>query len=341
MKVLILGANGFIGNALVKALLQHEDTDVFAMDLEASKLEHSISHPRFHFVEGDINISNEWIEYHIRKCEVIVPLVAIATPNVYVTDPLKVFHLDFEANLKIVKWAAKYGKRLVFPSTSEVYGMCGDERFHEYKSNLVVGPVDKSRWIYSCSKQLLDRVIVALGDKGDLSYTLFRPFNWIGPRLDSLEQAQLGNGRVLAIFISNLLYNQPLVLVNGGSQKRAFTYIDDGIDALVRIVMSQGENVRNRIFNIGNPENSTSIRETAEILIREYEVLHPGKFTEGTVVVGQTEFYNEKYEDIEVRVPDVSEAMKWLGWSPTTNIDQALRKTLQISLAEHHAETVS
>ena len=132
MKILILGANGFIGNALVSELCKTNHITVYGMDLESSRLEHSIDRPNFHFVEGDINISNEWIEYHIRKCDVIIPLVAIATPNVYVKDPLKIFQLDFEANLKIVKWVAKYNKRIIFPSTSEVYGMSPEKNFNEY-----------------------------------------------------------------------------------------------------------------------------------------------------------------------------------------------------------------
>ena len=94
--LLVLGANGFIGNALIKELCKNNDITIYGMDLEGNKLDHSIDRPNFHFVEGDINISNEWIEYHIRKCDVIIPLVAIATPNVYVKDPLKIFQLDFE-----------------------------------------------------------------------------------------------------------------------------------------------------------------------------------------------------------------------------------------------------
>ena len=179
MKILILGANGFIGNALVEELSKKDDFEVYGMDLEVNKLDHSINKPNFHFVEGDINISNEWIKYHVRKCDVIIPLVAIATPNIYVKDPLTIFNLDFEANLKIIKWVAEFNKRVIFPSTSEVYGMSPDKKFNEYTTNLMVGPVHKSRWIYSISKQLLDRVIIAHGDKGNLEYTLFRPFNWI------------------------------------------------------------------------------------------------------------------------------------------------------------------
>ncbi|MGK9608211.1 NAD-dependent epimerase/dehydratase family protein, partial [Salmonella enterica subsp. enterica] len=82
------------------------------------------SHPNFHYVEGDISIHSEWIEYHIKKCDVVLPLVAIATPIEYTRNPLRVFELDFEENLKLVRYCVKYNKRVIFPSTSEVYGMC-------------------------------------------------------------------------------------------------------------------------------------------------------------------------------------------------------------------------
>jgi UDP-4-amino-4-deoxy-L-arabinose formyltransferase/UDP-glucuronic acid dehydrogenase (UDP-4-keto-hexauronic acid decarboxylating) len=99
----------------------------------------------------------------VRKCDIVLPLVAIATPIEYVRNPLRVFELDFEENLRVVRYCAKYGKRIIFPSTSEVYGMCADENFDEDHSRLVLGPIRKQRWIYSCSKQLLDRVIWAYG----------------------------------------------------------------------------------------------------------------------------------------------------------------------------------
>ena len=89
-----------------------------------------ISQPEVPFFEGDILINKEWIEYHIIKCDVVLPLVAIATPMSYVKSPLKTFELDFEANLPIVRAAVKYKKRLLFPSTSEVYGMSEDTEFH-------------------------------------------------------------------------------------------------------------------------------------------------------------------------------------------------------------------
>ncbi len=140
MKVLILGVNGFIGSHLSERILQSTDWEVYGMDLGFDKISHIKPSSRFHYVEGDIAINREWIEYHIKKSDVVLPLVAIATPKSYIENPLGVFELDFEENLRIIKLCVKYHKRVIFPSTSEVYGMCSDEGFAEYNSSLVMGP---------------------------------------------------------------------------------------------------------------------------------------------------------------------------------------------------------
>jgi len=152
-RVLILGVNGFIGNALGERLLESGKYEVHGMDLHADCIQRLTDRPGFHFDEGDISIHREWIEYHIRKCDLVIPLVAIATPIEYTRDPLRVFELDFEENLRVVRYCAKYKKRIVFPSTSEVYGMCEEEEFNEDNSRLVLGPIRMQRWIYSCCKQ--------------------------------------------------------------------------------------------------------------------------------------------------------------------------------------------
>ena len=132
-KLCILGVNGFIGHHLSNRILAETDWEVYGMDMGSERISELMRNPRFHFFEGDITINREWIEYHIRKCDVILPLVAIATPATYVREPLKVFELDFEANLPIVRGCVKYGKRVLFPSTSEVYGMCEDAEFDPYQ----------------------------------------------------------------------------------------------------------------------------------------------------------------------------------------------------------------
>src|SRR5690349_18049504 len=227
-KVLILGVNGFIGHHLTRAILERTQWSVFGMDVNSDRVADWTGHERFKFSEGDITINREWVEYHDRICDVVLPLVAIATPATYVKDPLRVFELDFEANLPIVRHCVRYRKRLVFPSTSEVYGACSDAQFDPESSNLVYGPIGKHRWIYAAAKQLLDRVIHAHGLRDGLDYTLFRPFNWIGSGLDSLHTAKEGSSRVLTQFLGHIARGENIQLVDGGHQHRCFTYIDDG-----------------------------------------------------------------------------------------------------------------
>lgn len=342
MKVLILGVNGFIGNALVRRILTTTDWEVYGMDLYNNKLDHSLHNPRFHFLEGDIAINKEWIEYHIKKCDVVLPLVAIATPMTYVKQPLRVFELDFEENLRIIRQCVKYGTRVVFPSTSEVYGMCTDPEFKEDESNLVLGPINKQRWIYSCCKQLLDRVIWAYGQEGALQFTLFRPFNWIGPRLDDIYAAKEGSSRVVTQFIINLVNREPIRLVDGGLQKRCFTYVEDGIDCLMKIIANPGGVADGKIFNIGNPNNEASVKELAEMLLQMFrehpDHRHDERYSE-IIVVPHEEYYGQGYQDILTRKPCIDNARKYLGWEPKTDLKTALKITLDAFLEEIRNQT--
>jgi len=341
LKILILGVNGFIGSSLTEFILKNRDWEVYGMDMAADKIEQCLGHDRFHYVEGDITINKEWIEYHVKKCDVVLPLVAIATPATYVIDPLRVFELDFEANLDIVRKCVRYKKRVLFPSTSEVYGMSTEGTFDEETSNFVLGPINKQRWIYACSKQLMDRVIHAYGMKEGLKYTLFRPFNWVGPKLDNILEPKEGSSRVLTQFIGNILRSRDIQLVDGGVQRRSFTYIDDGIDALIRIIENKDNAADSRIFNIGNPKNDISIKELAETLI-ELIKTYPAyaKLAENVklVTVRSGDYYGEGYQDIQTRVPSVKNAEKYLGWRPTTDLKTALRKTLDYHLGRPSSE---
>ena len=341
MNVLILGVNGFIGSHLSDRIMKETDWNVYGMDLGDNKLKAVINNSRFHFIEGDIAINKEWIEYHINKCDVVLPLVAIATPKTYVERPLSVFELDFEENLRIIRQCVKYQKRVIFPSTSEVYGMSTDEAFDEYNSKLILGPIPMQRWIYSCSKQLLDRVIWAYGAKGELNFTLIRPFNWIGPRLDSLETAKEGSSRVVTQFIASLVYLQPIVLVDGGMQSRSFTYIDDGIDALMKILLNEGGTATGQIFNIGNPQNNISIGELADTLLKMFKQ-HPQHKKDPVyseiVIKPSSDFYGAGYQDIQTRVPSIRNAKKLLGWEPRVGLEEALKRTLDSFLEEIKAD---
>ncbi len=336
-RVLILGANGFIGNHLSERLLRSGDYEVHGMDLNSNTLERVMDHPDFYFKEGDISIMREWIEYHIRKCDIILPLVAIATPIEYVRNPLRVFELDFEENLHIVRYCAKYGKRLIFPSTSEVYGMCQDAEFDEERSNFTQGPIHKQRWIYSCSKQMLDRVIWAYGATRGLEFTLIRPFNWIGPRLDTLDSARIGSSRVITQFILNLVEGTPIRLVDGGKQKRCFTDVNDGIECLFRIIENRDNCCNSKIFNIGNPDNEYSMEELAEIL-RDQFAKHPLRAhfppDAGVKRIEARAYYGSGYQDVQHRRPSIRLAETILEWKPAISFEHSVGETLDYFLRD-------
>jgi nucleoside-diphosphate-sugar epimerase len=327
-KILILGVNGFIGHHLSQRILKTTDWEVYGMDMQADRIGDLMELPRFHFFEGDITINREWIEYHVKKCDTVLPLVAIATPATYVSDPLRVFELDFEANLPIVRSCVKYRKRIIFPSTSEVYGMCDDASFDPEKSNFVLGPINKPRWIYACAKQLMDRVIHAYGMQQGLDYTLFRPFNWIGSGLDSINTAKEGSSRVITQFLGHIVRGETIKLVDGGTQKRAFTYIDDGIAALMKIIANEGGAASSKIYNIGNPANNFSVRELANMML-DLALTYPeyASTARQVKIVDTTadEYYGTGYQDVQNRVPDIRNTMRELDWSPTVTMKDALK----------------
>ncbi len=299
------------------------------MDMQSDRVAELLPEKRFHFFEGDITINKEWIEYHIKKCDTVLPLVAIATPATYVKEPLRVFELDFEANLPIVRACVRYGKRIIFPSTSEVYGMCRDDEFDPERSELVLGPIAKPRWIYACAKQLMDRVIHAYGMQEGLDYTLFRPFNWIGSGLDSINTAKEGSSRVITQFLGHIVRGEPIKLVDGGTQKRTFTYIDDGITALLTIIANPGGIASGKIYNIGNPANNYSVRELATMML-DLALTYPEyrAMAERVRIIETTadQYYGTGYQDVQNRVPKIDNTCADLGWRPEVAMAEALAR---------------
>ncbi len=214
--------------------------------------------------------------------------------------------------------------------------MSSEAEFNEETTKLTLGPVDKMRWIYSSSKQLLDRVICAHGLHEGLSYTIFRPFNWMGPRLDNITSEKEGESRALTQFISNALNGRPLHLVNGGSQRRCFIYIEDALKALMKIIENKENCAHNKIFNIGNPRNNTSILDLAKLIIRKIEEREDlrGKITPSKIQLTSSDtYFGQSYEDVSQRVPSIEKARTYLKWAPTTSLEEALEKTLEYYLS--------
>jgi nucleoside-diphosphate-sugar epimerase len=206
--------------------------------------------------------------------------------------------------------------------------MCRDAEFDPDASDLVLGPIAKQRWIYSASKQLIDRVIWAYGSQEGFDFTLFRPFNWIGAGLDSIHTAKEGSSRVITQFLGHIVRGEDIKLVDGGHQKRAFTYIDDGIDALMRIIANEGGSATGRIYNIGNPANNFSVRELATMMLelaRSYPEYRDQSAKVKLVETTADAYYGKGYQDVQNRVPAIANTMADLGWAPKVDMATALR----------------
>jgi nucleoside-diphosphate-sugar epimerase len=222
--------------------------------------------------------------------------------------------------------------------------MCPDESFNPETSNLVYGPIHKERWIYACAKQLLDRVIFAMGKHEGLAFTLFRPFNWVGPGLDSIHSEKEGSSRVVTQFLGHLLRGESIRLVDGGTQRRCFTYVSDGVDALMRIIANKDGAADGQIFNLGNPDNDLSVRELAEQLTaiaRSYpeaaEKVGRAKLEE----VSSTAYYGTGYQDMSKRKPDISGITAALGWKPKVSAEVMLKQTVAYYINEFHRRETS
>jgi len=331
MRILITGINGFIGTHLTEHLLEHTESHIQGFDLYDDNMGCLLEHPRLSFKKGDIFQEGAWLEEQIESSDAVLPLAGIAKPAYYIKKPLWTFELDFEQNAKIVKWCAKYNKRIIFPSTSEVYGLGASGVFREDDTPLVTGPIAKTRWIYSCCKQMLDRLIFAYGEEKGLRFSIFRPFNWVGPRLDSFKDAEKNSARVVTQMIYDILYRGGVTLVDGGKQKRSFTWIGDAVEGLAAIVVNRDGRADGQIFNIGNPENQHSIRELALLLIEEMKGVPVFREKASQAILRDTpamDYYGKTYDDMQDRVPSVEKMERLMGWRPKTPMRDLVRKTV-------------
>ncbi len=339
MKLLIIGAGGFIGSNLIEHLIEQGEHDVVGVDVTGEKLA-GIEGPNFRFIEADILDDPPLADKLISDCDVVVDLVAYANPSLYVAKPLEVIQLNFFENVKIADYCIKHQKRLFQYSTSEIYGKRStDGTYKEDESDLVMGPVTKQRWVYASGKQFLERILHAHGLNGDLEYTIVRPFNFVGPRFDYLVEAgSVGGPRVFAHFMSALITGGPIHLVDGGEQRRSFTHIDDASAAFTTLLESP--EAINQIYNIGNPTTDISIKELASYMSDIYEDLTGNAYAGEIIEISGEDFYGKGYEDMNRVPPDISK-LKALGWSPTRDLHTTFSDAIRYHVEQHDAGVLS
>jgi len=351
MKILCLGAAGFIGSHLTKRLLDEGHT-VVAVDIYDDKIAEFIEHKRMTFIRQDIRRPDWDLERLVRDSDLVIDLIAYANPGLYVKLPMEVFRLNFTENLKIADACVKYNKRLIQFSTCEVYGRtlvtCANgglkdpenptyATFSEDTSEFILGPVEKHRWIYACAKQLLERVLHAQGLEKEFNYSIIRPFNFIGPKIDYLLDETDGIPRVFSFFMDALINGTQMKLVDGGEQRRCYTYIDDAIECIYRVVENMNGACDKQIFNVGSPDNEVSIRQLAEMMRDIYaeKFADPNVPLPEIVDVSADEFYGKGYEDSDRRIPDIAKAQKLLSWQPKWGLREMLIDSMKYYVTEY------
>ncbi|GAY63420.1 hypothetical protein WN944_027682 [Citrus x changshan-huyou] len=351
MTICMIGAGGFIGSHLCEKILLETPHKILALDVYNDKIKH--------LLEPESQTGADRIQFHrlnikhdsrleglIKMADLTINLAAICTPADYNTRPLDTIYSNFIDALPVVKYCSENNKRLIHFSTCEVYGktigsflpkdspLRQDPAYYVLKedaSPCIFGSIEKQRWSYACAKQLIERLIYAEGAENGLEFTIVRPFNWIGPRMDfipGIDGPSEGVPRVLACFSNNLLRRQPLKLVDGGQSQRTFIYIKDAIEAVLLMIENPAR-ANGHIFNVGNPHNEVTVRQLAEMMTEVYaKVSGEAALEEPTVDVSSKEFYGEGYDDSDKRIPDMTIINQQLGWNPKTSLWDLLESTL-------------
>jgi UDP-apiose/xylose synthase len=345
LRVAVLGAGGFVGSHLVPRLAARPRTKIDAVDRNLDKLEGEL--PGVRRIEADI-AEPGLLDELTRRADVVVSLTAICNPALYNTRPLDVIDASFSDLLPVVKLCAARGRWLVHFSTCEVYGRTALDAsgrpmraMVEDETAMFLGPVQRERWSYAAAKQLLERVIWAHGAHAGLKHTIVRPFNVIGPRMDFIPGVD-GEGipRVLACFMHALMADAPLLLVDGGRQRRSFLEVGEFVDAVARM-LDRPLACHGQILNLGNPRNDVSIRQLARALAHAYRALRPGGPPPRLETVTAQAFYGAGYDDSAVRIPSIAKATRLLSWRPRLGLEEMLPGIVADYLARYEGRATA
>ena len=312
MKILITGGGGFVGSHLSEALLARGDEVYILEPGGTQKVRHLLGHPRFRIVRDSV-MSHDILDSLIAQVDLVYHLAAVVGVEHYVGDPYEVLNVNVNGTQNVLKVAYKYGRKVVFSSTSEVYGRNPKLPWSE-DDDRVLGSTRIDRWCYSTSKAVGEHFCLAYHKLG-LPVTITRYFNVYGPRLDKIDV-----GRIITIFMGQLLRGEPLTVIGDGLQTRCFTYVDDAVAAT--IAAGVGEGTDGQVFNIGT-DAETTILELAKLMID----ISGSKST--ISFVRKEDVYGNSYEDIARRVPDNRRMRETLGVEADTALRDGLARTIE------------
>ena len=311
MNVLITGGAGFLGSHLSDAFLQRGD-DVTILDVGGDlRVRHHLDNPRFRYARDSV-LNAEILDGLVARSDLVYHLAAVVGVEHYVGDPYQVLNVNINGTQAVLKAAYKHNRKVILASTSEVYGRNPRIPFAE-DDDRVLGSTRRDRWCYATSKAAAEHFCFAYRRLG-LPVVILRYFNVYGPRLDKLDV-----GRVVTIFLGQLLRREAVTVIGEGTQTRCFTYVGDAIRATVAAGLEP--KALGQICNVGCDEE-VSILELARTMIRVAGSPSEIRF------VPQEAVYGDSYEDVPRRVPSLRWMHEVLGVRAETSLEEGLRRTI-------------
>ena len=314
VRSLITGGAGFVGSHLAEELLLRGEEVYVLDDLSTGSvdnIEHLKRDPRFHFTLESVHNEPVLAEM-IDRCDVVYHLAAAVGVKLIVESPVRTIETNVHGTEVVLKHANKKKKKVLITSTSEVYGKSADVPFHE-DQNLVMGPTTKGRWSYACSKALDEFLAIAYWHEKKLPVVIVRLFNTVGPR-------QTGRyGMVIPSFVQQALTGEPITVYGDGNQSRAFGYVGDVVQAIANLAHHPA--AVGQVFNIGDTQEIT-INELANLVKKitgsNSEIVH----------IPYDRAYEQGFEDMPRRVPDVSKIQQLIGYRPSADLESILVKII-------------
>ena len=322
MRVLITGGAGFIGSHLSDAYLERGDEVFIVDDLSTgsfSNIQHLKDHSRFHYKIDSVHNRPVTAEL-VDQCDVIFHLAAAVGVKLIVESPVRTIETNVHGTEVVLSLASKKKKKVLVASTSEVYGLSTEVPFRE-DGNLVMGATTKGRWSYACSKAIDEFLALAYWREKKLPTVIVRLFNTVGPR-------QTGQyGMVIPTFVKQALSGRPITVYGSGEQSRCFCYVGDVVGALMKLMAD--ESAVGEVFNVGSNQEITILD-----LARKVKALTNSKSE--ITFVPYDEAYEEGFEDMPRRIPDISKVNGRVGFQPEKSLDGILD-----SVIEFHSEQMS
>ena len=305
-RILITGGAGFIGSHLVEKLLGANDVVVYDnLHRNALQFANIDKHPRLHFIKGDV-LDYEATRAAMDGCQIVIHCAAIAGVYTVERSAIRTMEVNLLGTNQVVKAAIDVKvERFVEFSTSEIYGPF----IHRGKEDDLasIGPVGENRWVYAASKLASEHLSYAHYKEDKLPLVIIRPFNVYGPR-------QVGDGAVRGITIQ-ALQNLPITLYNDGTQIRAWCFISDFADGVLRC--AQRPEAVGHAFNLGNPQGTVTNLELANMIVRltnsKSDIVykpHPGP-------------------EVDLRVPSIEKAMSILEYRPQVSLESGVRQAVE------------